>query len=112
MHASPAEYCQVHYSLIKIYLHMVMVAVEDKSLQHQPTMNVLEIMFSAWVHVEITCCGPILKIYEPRLKQQKFFVHLSQKAITFEKNDAQYVITMQIQKDNVISENFHVGLMN
>ena len=44
------------------------VAVEDKSLQHHPqvcTMDVLEIMFSAWAYIEVTCCVPFLKSYKP-----------------------------------------------
>jgi hypothetical protein len=44
------------------------VAVEDKSLQHHHqvcTMDVLEIMFSAWAYIEVTCCVPFLKSYQP-----------------------------------------------
>jgi hypothetical protein len=60
------------------------VAVEDKSLQHNPqvcSMNVLKIMSSNWACVEITCGVPFLKSYKPVTEAANF----SQKAITFEK---------------------------
>ena len=47
-----------------------------KSTTHHQvgTMNVLEIMFTAWVCIEVTCCVYFLKSYEPVTEVEKILI--------------------------------------
>jgi hypothetical protein len=86
------------------------VSIEDKSLQHRPhvcTTNVLENMFCTRACIEFTCCIPFLKNYKPVIDIVSAKL---QQVITFE-NSAQHVISVLIQKDDVISDNFYVEHM-
>jgi len=62
------------------------VAVEDKSLWHHHqvcTMNVLEITFSAWAYIEVTCCVPFLKSYEPVTEVEKLIFTFPSRGCNF-----------------------------
>ncbi len=85
---------------------VVSAVVEGKWLQHHPrvcTINFLEIMFGTRAYIEITSCVPFFKSYKP--VTEVVSVKLQQKRGT------QDVISVHIQKDDVISDNFYVGHM-
>ncbi len=71
------------------------------------TINVLEIMFGTRAYIEITCPVPFFKSYKPvtEVVSAKF-----QQAITFEKG-TEHVISVLIQREDVISGNFFVRCM-
>jgi hypothetical protein len=46
-------------------------------------MNVLEIIFSAWAYIEVTCCVPFLKSYEPVIEVAKLIFALHSRGYDF-----------------------------
>jgi hypothetical protein len=69
---------------------------------------VLEIIFGTRAYIEITtCCVPFLKSFKPVTKVVSAKL---QQVITFEKG-TEHEISVRIQKDDVISDNFCVGHM-